>query len=125
MEIALGWILFAVLVGLVGSGRKIGFGMSLLWSVLLSPIIGLIIVLLSPNGKEIEAHRYKHYLELARKAKYKGNIEKAIDHYQDAMYHLENDYKTPNKERSALIIQLKGIVDRLKDKQDSAVQISL
>jgi len=41
------WLLFAVLVGALGSTRKIGFGMALLWAVLLSPIIGLIIVLVS------------------------------------------------------------------------------
>lgn len=41
------WLLFAVLVGALGSSRKIGFGMALLWAVLLSPLIGLIIVLVS------------------------------------------------------------------------------
>jgi len=117
MEIAFGWILFAILVGLVGSSRKIGFGMSLLWSLLLSPLVGLVIVLLSPSANEIEADRYKRYLELAKKAKYKGNVEKAIDHYQDALYHLENDYVTPNKQRSALIAQLKGIVVKLKERE--------
>lgn len=90
--------------------------MALLWSILLSPIIGLIIVLLSPTNSQIEEHRYKHYIELAKKANYKGNIAKAIDHYQDALYHLENDYKSPNKQRSDLILQLKSIVDRLKTK---------
>ena len=109
MEITLGWIILALLVGFLGSNRKIGFGMSLLWAVLLSPSIGLIIVLMSPNGNEVDQHRYKHYVELAKKAKYKGNITKAIDHYQDALYHLEHDYKTPNKQRSDLIVQLKGL----------------
>ena len=114
MEIALGWIVLAVLVGFLGSNRKIGFGMSLLWAVLLSPIIGLIIVLISPEDNEVDQHRYKQYVDLAQKAKYKGNITKAIDHYQDALYHLEHDYKKPSQQRSELIMQLKGIVTKLK-----------
>ncbi len=46
--------LFAVLVGLLGARRKIGFGWAFLLSIILTPIIGLIICLLSdtlPQGE--------------------------------------------------------------------------
>lgn len=33
---------------------------------------------------------------------------------QDALCRLEHDYKTPNKHRSDLIVQLKGMVTKLK-----------
>ncbi len=46
--------LFSVLVGLVGSGRRIGFGAAFLISLILTPLVGLIITLLSEPiyGKE-------------------------------------------------------------------------
>ncbi len=43
----LGDCLLSVLVGLVGARRRIGFGWSFLLSVLLTPLIGLILTLLS------------------------------------------------------------------------------
>ena len=43
------WILFSVVVGIVGSDRKIGFGAAFICSLLLSPLIGLIITLISPT----------------------------------------------------------------------------
>ena len=46
--------LLAVLVGLLGARRKIGFGWAFLISVILTPFIGLIICLLSdplPQGE--------------------------------------------------------------------------
>lgn len=48
-------ILLNVVVGLVGSRRQIGFGWSFILSLLLTPLIGLIITLLSeplPAGAE-------------------------------------------------------------------------
>lgn len=47
MEIFVFWIGLALLVGVVGKERKIGFGLAFLWAILLSPIIGLVIALLS------------------------------------------------------------------------------
>ena len=41
-------VLLDAIVGLVGSRRDIGFGWSFLISVLFTPLIGLIVVLLSP-----------------------------------------------------------------------------
>ena len=39
--------LFAVLVGLLGASRRIGFGWSFILSLLFTPLIGLIFVLIS------------------------------------------------------------------------------
>jgi len=61
MEIFIIWIVLAVLVGLLGKSRKIGFGMAFIWSLILSPLIGLIIVLLSKDKKAIaEEHKFLH-----------------------------------------------------------------
>jgi len=52
MEILIMWILFALIVGLIGSGRTIGFLGAFLWSLLLSPLIGLIIVFASKSNEQ-------------------------------------------------------------------------
>ncbi len=48
------WGVFALIVGFIGSGRRIGFFFSFLLSVLLSPIIGLIIVLFSKRNEDVK-----------------------------------------------------------------------
>jgi len=117
MEIAFAWILFSVLIGLLGQNRKIGFLGAFLFSLLLSPIIGLIITLFSDSVQgESEIHVFKKYIEKAAKAKNKEDYKSAYDNYLDAIYHLEHDYKAPDKSRNDLIISLKKKVNTLKDK---------
>lgn len=50
----LGWIVFSIVAGFVGSGRKIGFGWTFFWSLLLSPLIGLIIAFASDKKSDVE-----------------------------------------------------------------------
>jgi LytS/YehU family sensor histidine kinase len=45
----LGGCLLAVIVGLVGSRRRIGFGWAFLLSVVFSPLVGLIVTLCTPR----------------------------------------------------------------------------
>ena len=56
MGIFFGWIIFSLVVGFVGSGRKIGFWGAFFLSLLLSPLIGLIIALVSKNEAD-EAYK--------------------------------------------------------------------
>lgn len=58
MGILFGWIVFSFVVALVGTDRKIGFWGSFLVSIFLSPLIGLIVTLVSKN-KEDEAYKKK------------------------------------------------------------------
>ena len=47
--------LFAVLVGILGAGRKIGFGWAFILSLLFTPILGLLFTLVSdplPTGEK-------------------------------------------------------------------------
>ena len=44
-----GWIIFSFVVGFIGSRRRIGFWGAFLLSLLLSPLIGIIIALVSKN----------------------------------------------------------------------------
>lgn len=54
MVAIIAFIFFSILVGLLGKDRKIGFGWSLVLSLLLSPIIGLIITIFSKKNSEVE-----------------------------------------------------------------------
>ena len=58
MEFLFGWIIFSFVVGFVGSGRKIGFFGAFILSLLLSPVIGLIIALISKDEAD-EAYKEK------------------------------------------------------------------
>lgn len=46
------WVLAALIVGVVGDNRTIGFWVSFLLSIILSPVIGLIIVLFSKTNTQ-------------------------------------------------------------------------
>lgn len=48
-----GWIIFCVVVGVIGTDRTVGFWGAFLWSFFLSPIIGLIITLVSKTNAEV------------------------------------------------------------------------
>lgn len=56
MGIFIGWLIFSLIVGAIGSGRNIGFWGAFILSLILSPIIGLIITLFS---KDKEDEKYK------------------------------------------------------------------
>ena len=48
------WLIFSIIIGIMGSNRRIGFARSFIFSILFSPIIGLIFTLTS---KSLEAER--------------------------------------------------------------------
>lgn len=58
MGIFFSWIIFSFVVGFIGSGRKIGFFGAFFLSLLLSPLLGLIITLVSKNEAD-EAYKAK------------------------------------------------------------------
>ena len=51
-----GWIIFSVVVGFIGSKRKIGFAGAFFLSLMLSPILGLIITLVA-NDKGTQQYQ--------------------------------------------------------------------
>ena len=64
MEILLGWILFSIIVGFIGSGRSIGFAGAFFLSLFLSPLIGLIITFCSADKDQ---QKYQQQLLQAQK----------------------------------------------------------
>lgn len=62
------WLILSIVIGIVGSNRKIGFTGSFFLSLLLSPIIGLIFTLTS---KSLETERYEQELLKTQKLQQK------------------------------------------------------
>lgn len=130
------WIGLGYAVAEMGKTRRIGHSSAFWISVLFSPILGLLIVLISPeveggassssssNNSSISnsgsGDRYKVSLDEAKKAAYKGEIEKSISLYQDTLYYLDNDYKNMNKKaelsRQSLMNDIRDRIEELKQK---------
>jgi hypothetical protein len=52
------WIILSLLVGLIGYKNKVGFSLALVWSIIFSPIIGLIFVLrYNKTNKVVRKHK--------------------------------------------------------------------
>lgn len=127
-----GYFIFSVLVGYWGSKRNIGFFWAFIAAIFLSPIIGLIIVLMSdkklPNeNPSLEfsntSIKYKQYEKEAKKLAFKEHYEEAKDMYFEALYCLENDYKNlknTNPEldakRQKKVAEIRGKIDGLKER---------
>jgi Na+-driven multidrug efflux pump len=50
--IALYFVLSHLIAQYIGTKRRLGYGQSILWSILFSPVIGLIVTLLSKKVEE-------------------------------------------------------------------------
>lgn len=84
MAVFLFWIVFSVIVAILGSSRRIGFGAALFVSILLSPVIGFIVVICSQRKSNIEFQ--KRMLAATESKSYKKNsidatseIDKILD----------------------------------------------
>ena len=51
------WLGLAVVVGMFGANRKIGFGMAFMWAVLLSPLIGFLITAMSDSLDTVQRQK--------------------------------------------------------------------
>ena len=81
------YIFFALGVGSIGSGRKIGFLSAFIFSLILSPLIGWLITLAYPK---IEKTRnvpspYINLIKLGMNSYYQGNYEASIKIFNDAI----------------------------------------
>lgn len=123
--IAIFWFFIAFLVADMGKGKEIGYNGVLWISLLFSPIIGILVAVISPkinnssNGsvyKSMGGDRYKVSLDEAKKAAFKGEIEKAISLYQDTLYYLDNDYKNLNKNAAqSRQFLMNDIIEKIKE----------
>ena len=66
MELLFFWIILAIVVGVVAESRgRSGFGWVLLSALLISPLLGLILVLCLPNLKAAKLEQERHHQMLA------------------------------------------------------------
>jgi len=87
MEIAIIWIILCIVIGLLGKNKKIGFGAAFLLSLILSPLIGLIIVLVS-SSKEPHNKLSSAMVKLINEGDQlfrKKDYDNAIDKYNGAL----------------------------------------
>ena len=108
------WLVLCLLIASAGGKRKIGWGLSFAASLFLSPLVGLVLVLLS-DKKANGPQRWKQYEENARRAELKGNTREAVEGYCDAIYYLENDY--PNLSKRELEMREKAL-ERLRAERE-------
>jgi hypothetical protein len=115
------WIILAFIVASFGKNTNLGYGGTLLISLIFSPVIGLIVAAVSGKPQPKKEEPYKIAMAEADKLEYKGRNAEAIDKYMDAMYHLENDY--PNvkgkmeENRRILLERLSRKVESLSQRQ--------
>jgi len=114
------WSACALLVGFLGKDRNIGFGMSFFLALILSPLIGVIIVLFSDKAVDGSLrHKFKSYLETAKRSEYKGDIKDAIENYMNTLFHLESDYtnldRKNDRDRQKMVAEIKTKVEKLKE----------
>jgi hypothetical protein len=96
------WIGLSFLVATLGQNKNIGFWGGLFISLLLSPLIGLIVVLVSSEKKPTPEDTLPHktIIEEAEKAEFKGDKAKAIDLYLDALYTVKKyQFKTSGHQK--------------------------
>lgn len=66
------WLGFTILVGAIGRHRNIGFVFAFIWSILLSPLIGLAITLFSKRKVDTEQYKSNVYNQLEQLTNLKG-----------------------------------------------------
>ena len=79
------YIFFAVLVGTLGSDRKLGFFPAFIFSLILTPLVGWLITLAYPKTKTSDDPVYNDNLRYAMKAYHKGNMEEAYRRVKSAI----------------------------------------
>ncbi|MES2517498.1 MAG: SHOCT domain-containing protein [Bacteroidota bacterium] len=79
MGIFIGWFIFSFIVGLIGAERKIGGLAGFFISLILSPIIGLIVVLISSKNSDIKFQQ--ELLEQTKKDNTSGSAKEIEELY--------------------------------------------
>ena len=121
------WFILSALVANLGKNKLIGFNNTFLASLLLSPVIGYIFVLLSPPEPIEEltqstiTDRFKYSLDSANRAAFMGQTDKAVSLFKDTLNYLENDYDKfrieAEQNRQAQIIQISGWIKVLEQER--------
>ena len=95
------WLFAAFVIGFMGSNKKIGYWGTFFLTFLFSPIVGIIVALVSPpsvgSKLKIKYLSYKDDIEKAKMAENRDDKDEALRYYKDALYRIENAPKTKEK----------------------------
>ncbi len=114
-------------MGFAGSDKKIGYWGTFFLSLILSPLIGLIVALVSApkttgTKPSVGGHNkgWKHYYEAAQRYEFKEKYVEALDAYQDSLFYLRKISRKLSKKEQAIKekkeAELKALIDNLKAK---------
>jgi hypothetical protein len=77
------WVLFSLIVGSLGRNKKVGFGPALIISLLLSPLIGLIVVILSGKKPNLTDIKIAHDAGIISDEEFKEKVRKEVPNKED------------------------------------------
>lgn len=116
MEIFFGWLIFSAIVGFIGSGRKIGFGLAFIASMFLSPIIGLIITLVSESDSSV-AHKQQTKSLMEQQNEMIRKQGEMIKKMQDPNYVTEEEREEILREKMILEFEEKFKTGEISEEQ--------
>jgi phosphate/sulfate permease len=94
------WGCGSIIAGLFGIGKSIGFWGTFFISLILSPIIGFIIAIVSSpvrqvvRSNQVNVKKYVDCFEQAQKFEHRGDTQNAIDNYKDTLFYLNQAPQT-------------------------------
>ena len=114
------WLGLCFLVAMVGTEKSIGYWAVFFLSLLFSPLIGLIIALVSsPKGGKTVSTRVMN-LDLAKKSENRGDYQEAWKYYKDALYDFKNAGIAKDKHvknyRTKKIIEIESKINEIESK---------
>jgi phosphate/sulfate permease len=113
------WIGLCFLVALAGTEKSLGYWGTFFISLLLSPLLGLIIALVSGSRIKRKVSSNFSNLNLALKAENRGDIKEAWKYYMDALFDIKNAPKSNNKYvRNYRTKQIAEIESKIKEIND-------
>jgi hypothetical protein len=119
------WVILAIAVAFTGDKKDIGFTLTLILSLILSPLIGLILVLISaPKGASNKDTKLDDLQEEARKLEFIGDSNNALMKYKELYYESKkrHDSGKYNKKNTDKIIKYMQTADYGINRIEESIQ---
>lgn len=94
--LVINWVVLSFVIAYAGRNRKIGWAAALFFSLVFSPVIGLIAILVSSKKTSI-TKQWEDYEEGAKHIAKKGNTKEAIEKYTEVVARIEYSSQKLNK----------------------------
>jgi len=131
------WIIISFFVAMAGSNKRIGYWGTFFLSILLSPLIGLIIALVSeqktipqpisqrtiatPTMSEmhLQTSRIPRLMDDAEQQEKQGNLKRSLSYYLDAKHAIDSIIDLSGANEESLLLQKEDVeehISRLKNR---------